>query len=89
MLRWNSVAEMHRDVQRDMPDKASEEEWVTYSPAMDVLVDRVLDEYGLIIAGWSGDWDTALRAAITHTPSRRFPFIGLRVVRCRSSAVIS
>jgi hypothetical protein len=41
---------------------------------MNAMVDRVLDEYGLIIAGWSGDWDTALRAAITRTPSRRYPF---------------
>lgn len=40
---------------------------------MDRLLDRVLDEYGLIICGWSGEWDPALRAGLERCPSRRFP----------------
>lgn len=43
-----------------------------YSPEMDTLLDRVFDEFGLIVCGWSADWDTALRAAIERCPSRRF-----------------
>jgi len=32
----------------------------------------VFDEYGLIVAGWSADWDTALRRAVEGCPTRRF-----------------
>jgi len=48
-------------------------ELATYEPELDRLLDRVLDEFGLIVCGWSGEWDAALRAAIDRTPSRRFP----------------
>lgn len=44
----------------------------SYEPAIDRLLDQVFDEYGLIICGWSGDWDGALRSAIERCPSRRF-----------------
>lgn len=37
------------------------------------LLDRILDEHGLIICGWSGEWDHALRAAILRAPNRRYP----------------
>ena len=43
-----------------------------YGVAMDALLDRVMDDYGLIVCGWSGDWDPALRAAIERCPSRRY-----------------
>lgn len=36
------------------------------------LLDRVFDEYGLIVCGWSADWDDALRGALTRAPYRRF-----------------
>lgn len=44
-----------------------------YEPALDKLLDQVLDEFGLIVCGWSGEWDVALKAAIDRAPSRRFP----------------
>jgi hypothetical protein len=43
-----------------------------YDRPLELLLDRVLDEYGLIVCGWSGDWDTALRAAIERCASHRF-----------------
>jgi hypothetical protein len=43
-----------------------------YPPVLDKLLDQVFDEYGLIIAGWSAEWDIALRAAMERCPSRRF-----------------
>jgi SIR2-like domain len=44
-----------------------------YSSEIDALLDRIFDEYGLIICGWSAEWDMSLRAAIARAPSRRFP----------------
>jgi len=51
----------------------TEGELSAYSPQQDALLDRIIDEHGLIICGWSSDWDTALRAAINRAPSRRYP----------------
>jgi hypothetical protein len=44
-----------------------------YHRKLDSFLDRVLDEFGLIVCGWSAEWDVALRAAIDRAPSRRFP----------------
>ena len=43
-----------------------------YPKVHDKLLDRILDEYGLIVCGWSGIWDTALRNALFRAQSRRF-----------------
>ncbi len=43
-----------------------------YPGPLDQILDRVLDEYGLIVCGWSAEWDRALRAAIERCPTRRF-----------------
>jgi hypothetical protein len=34
---------------------------------------QVFDEYGLVISGWSADWDTALVGALDASASRRYP----------------
>ena len=44
----------------------------TYPGEFDNLLDRIFDEFGLIVCGWSAEWDTALRAAIERAVSRRF-----------------
>lgn len=44
----------------------------SYPPEFDSLLDRIFDEFGLIVSGWSADWDEALRRAIMRAPSRRF-----------------
>lgn len=44
-----------------------------YTPELNALLDRIIDEHGLIVCGWSGDWDPALRSAITRAPNRRYP----------------
>lgn len=48
------------------------EELTAYPPEYDALLDRILDEYGLIVCGWSGEWDHALRTAILRAPTRRY-----------------
>jgi hypothetical protein len=52
---------------RNTPDELAQ-----YDPRVDAILDRVFDEYGLVICGWSGEWDIALRAAIARCPTRRF-----------------
>ncbi|MBI1843801.1 MAG: SIR2 family protein [Actinobacteria bacterium] len=52
--------------------KNTVEELARYDPAMDKLLDQVFDQYGLVIVGWSGVWDPALRSAILRTPNRRY-----------------
>lgn len=55
------------------PDlKNTVEELDGYAPAIDALLDRVFDEYGLVVCGWSARWDTALRNAVLRAPNRRF-----------------
>ncbi len=44
----------------------------TYPKEFDNLLDRILDEFGLIVCGWSAEWDTALRSAVERAVSRRF-----------------
>ena len=43
-----------------------------YPPEFDQLLDRIFDEFGLIVCGWSAEWDGALRKAMCRAPSRRF-----------------
>ncbi|WP_216905741.1 SIR2 family protein [Synechococcus sp. CCY 0621] len=50
----------------------TEQELATYEQPVDALLDQILDEFGLIVCGWSGDWDIALRDAIMRCPSRRY-----------------
>jgi hypothetical protein len=52
--------------------KNTESELATYDPRMDVYLDRILDEFGLIVCGWSGEWDPALRTAFERCKSRRY-----------------
>ncbi|MEV8547702.1 SIR2 family protein [Streptomyces sp. NPDC051572] len=49
------------------------DELEAYEPEQQELLQRVLDEYGLIICGWSADWDTALVRALEGVRPRRYP----------------
>lgn len=50
----------------------TDQELGAYPPEYDRLLDRIFDEHGLIVAGWSGEWDAALRGAILRAPNRRY-----------------
>jgi hypothetical protein len=43
-----------------------------YDPAMCDFLDRVFDEFGLIVCGWSAEWDTALCHCIERCNTHRF-----------------
>jgi len=51
----------------------TDSELSVYSDEYNKLLDRAMDEHGLIVCGWSGEWDHALRAALLRTPNRRYP----------------
>jgi hypothetical protein len=44
-----------------------------YPTQYNALLDRIFDEHGLIVCGWSGEWDDALRASLLRAPNRRYP----------------
>ena len=46
-----------------------------YSDEFNQLLDRIFDEFGLVVCGWSADWDVALRNALLRAPSRRFHYL--------------
>lgn len=50
----------------------TESELSGYPAQYDTLLDRIFDEHGLVVAGWSGEWDHALRAAILRARNRRY-----------------
>lgn len=65
------LAKLHGDY-KDSRILNTDEELTNYPSEYDQLLDRILDEYGLIVCGWSGDWDHALRSAIMRGASRRY-----------------
>lgn len=52
---------------KNTPDEVAE-----YDAPMNTLLGQVLDEYGLVISGWSAQYDAALRTAIQRCASHRF-----------------
>lgn len=50
----------------------TDEELSNYPEKYDKLLDRIFDEHGLVVCGWSSDSDHALRDAILRCPARRY-----------------
>ncbi len=65
------IIKMHGDY-LDTRIKNTPTELEQYDKRLNSLLDRVFDEFGLIVCGWSGEWNTALRSAIERCPNRRF-----------------
>lgn len=64
-----TVIKVHGDY-RDERIKNTEQELREYTPEMTALLQRVFSEYGLIVCGWSGDWDIALRNILENSSAR-------------------
>lgn len=67
-----TVIKLHGDW-TDLHLRNTIDELATYPQAQQEFLERVLDEYGLIVCGWSADWDKALVGALKRTRSRRYP----------------
>ncbi|MCY3813535.1 MAG: SIR2 family protein [Gammaproteobacteria bacterium] len=63
---------LHGDY-KDSRIRNTDAELSEYPEGYDAFLDRVFDEYGLVVCGWSGEWDAALRNAVLRAPSRRYP----------------
>lgn len=50
----------------------TEDELESYDDRMEQVLHRVFSEYGLVVAGWSGEADTALRRILRESASGRF-----------------
>lgn len=66
-----TIVKVHGDY-LDTRIKNSPAELTEYEKEMNGFLDRLFDEHGLIICGWSGQWDGALRNAILRAPGRRY-----------------
>ncbi|WP_369186200.1 SIR2 family protein [Streptomyces sp. R08] len=67
-----TVIKLHGDY-LDLESRNTVDELDAYPSEQARFLDRVLDEYGLVVCGWSADWDHALVRAIEGTRSRRYP----------------
>jgi hypothetical protein len=67
-----TVVKLHGDL-TDLEARNTERELEEYPAAWAGLVDQVLDEYGLIVCGWSARWDHALVSCFERRASRRYP----------------
>ncbi|TCU75296.1 SIR2-like protein [Bradyrhizobium sp. R2.2-H] len=65
------ILKLHGDY-KDARILNTESELSGYPAQYDTLLDRIVDEHGMIVCGWSGEWDHALRAAFLRAPNRRY-----------------
>lgn len=66
-----TVFKIHGDY-LDTRIRNTPEELDEYDPRVNKLLERIFDEYGLVICGWSGTYDTALVDALRRVGSRRY-----------------
>jgi hypothetical protein len=66
-----TLIKVHGDY-RDTRLRNTSLELSQYEASLNALLNRIFDEFGLIICGWSATWDTALRGAILSSPNRRY-----------------
>ena len=65
------LVKVHGDY-RDIRIRNTAAELAQYPQEVNDLLDRIFNEYGLIVCGWSGEWDPALRTALDRASARRY-----------------
>lgn len=65
------VVKLHGDY-LDPRIRNTQAELDSYPTELNRLLDRVFDEFGLVVCGWSATWDGALRKALQRASSHRF-----------------
>lgn len=65
------LVKLHGDY-KDARILNTDEELSQYPPEFTNLLDRIFDDHGLVVCGWSGAWDVALCDAIMRNSSRRY-----------------
>lgn len=65
------VVKLHDDF-KDPRIRNTASELGFYETAMGAWLDRTLSDFGMIVCGWSGDWDVALRAALERASQCRY-----------------
>lgn len=65
------LVKLHGDY-KDARIRNTDAELAEYSSELNAHLNRILDEHGLVVCGWSGEWDKALYGAIMRNPSRRY-----------------
>ncbi|WP_229264031.1 SIR2 family protein [Cohnella cholangitidis] len=73
-----TIIKIHGDY-RDTRIRNTPEELSVYPDEVNTVLDRILDEFGLIVAGWSGEWDEALKKAMYRAINRRYSWFWLAV----------
>jgi hypothetical protein len=66
-----TIVKLHGDYM-DTRIKNTPEELSEYSVGVNKYLDRILEDFGLIICGWSTEYDVALRNALYRRKNRRF-----------------
>lgn len=66
------VVKINGDIDGDRV-RNSEADLSQYDPRWSAFLTEIFDRFGLIVCGWSADYDHALRSAILETPNRRYP----------------
>lgn len=67
-----TVIKLHGDY-KDLGSLNTPEELASYPDQWNRLIERVLDDYGLLISGWSADWDIALVSLMEASANWRYP----------------
>ncbi|XAS69912.1 SIR2 family protein (plasmid) [Micrococcaceae bacterium Sec5.7] len=67
-----TVIKLHGDY-KSLDQKNTLAELTEYGPATHEILQEVMENFGLIINGWSADWDKALVEALQGRHSRRYP----------------
>ncbi|NWL26773.1 hypothetical protein DM794_06805 [Paenarthrobacter ureafaciens] len=80
-----TIVKIHGDY-KSLEQRNTLAELSSYGESLQQLIDQVFDEYGLIINGWSGEWDKALVESLKGRRSRRYPIFWTAYSKLRETA---